>query len=302
MSAPPSNDAGKESCEGLCSSCADKGSCDDPRAMQNGTEDRMTRIKHKIVIGSGKGGVGKSTVTVNLAAALQNRGFKVGILDADITGPNIPKLLGIEDQKMTAGPEGLEPADAAGIKVVSMALLLKSRDSPVVWRGPMKMAALKQFVSDVNWGDLDFLLVDLPPGTSDEPISVAQLIAGLDGAIIVTTPQEVALLDSRKAVNMFLMMNVPMLGIIENMSGLICPHCGERIEVFKTGGGESAAKELNVPFLGAIPLDVEIGRLGDMGKTFTKNETPAAKAFDTIVGAILVRLYGSEAPSLHQNL
>ncbi len=302
MTTPQSNDAGIESCEGLCSSCADKGSCEDPRAMQNETEDRMTRMKHKIVIGSGKGGVGKSTVTVNLAAALQNRGFKVGILDADITGPNIPKLLGIEDQKMTAGPEGLEPANAAGIKVVSMALLLTSRDSPVVWRGPMKMGALKQFVTDVNWGDLDFLLVDLPPGTSDEPISIAQLITGLDGAIIVTTPQEVALLDSRKAVNMFLMMNVPMLGIIENMSGLICPHCGERIDVFKTGGGESAAKELDVPFLGAIPLDAEIGRLGDMGQTFTKNETPAAKAFDKVVDAILVRLNGSEAPSLHQNL
>jgi Mrp family chromosome partitioning ATPase len=164
------------------------------------------------------------------------------------------------------------------------------------------MAALKQFVSDVNRGDLDFLLVDLPPGTSDEPISVAQLISGLDGAIIVTTPQEVALLDSRKAVNMFLMMNVPMLGIVENMSGLICPHCGERIEVFKTGGLEKAAEELDVPFLGAIPMDAEIGRLGDMGQTFAKNETLAAKAFDKIVGAILARLSGSDAPSLDQNL
>jgi len=250
----------------------------------------MTRIKHKIVIGSGKGGVGKSTVTVNLAATLQSRGFKVGILDADITGPNIPKLLGIEDQKMMAGPEGLEPADAAGIKAVSMALLLKSRDSPVVWRGPMKMSALKQFVSDVHWGDLDFLLVDLPPGTSDEPISVAQLVSGLDGVIIVTTPQEVALLDSRKAVNMFLMMNVKVLGIVENMSGLICPHCGEKIEVFKTGGGEKAAEELEVPFLGGIPLDAEIGRLGDMGKTFTENKTSAAKAFDKVVDAVLARL------------
>ena len=301
MSVPLSNDVGLESCDGLCSSCADQGSCDDPRALQNETEDRMTRIEHKIVIGSGKGGVGKSTVTVNLAAALQCRGFKVGILDADITGPNIPKLLGIEDQKMMAGPCGLEPADAVGIKVVSMALLLKSRDSPVVWRGPMKMAALKQFVSDVNWGDLDFLLVDLPPGTSDEPISVSQLITGLDGAIIVTTPQEVALLDSRKAVNMFLMMNVQVLGIVENMSGLVCPHCGEKIEVFKRGGGEIAAEELEVPFLGAIPLDAEIGRLGDMGKTFTKKETQAAKAFDQIVGAILVRLHG-KAPSPNQNL
>jgi ATP-binding protein involved in chromosome partitioning len=252
----------------------------------------MDRIKHKIVIGSGKGGVGKSTVAVNLATALQSRGFKVGILDADITGPDIPKLLGIEDLRLMAGPEGLEPADARGLKVISMALLLESRDSAVVWRGPMKMAALKQFVSDVNWGDLDFLLVDLPPGTSDEPISTVQLISGLDGAIIVTTPQDVALLDSRKAVNMFLKMDVPVLGIVENMSGLICPHCGERIEVFKAGGGERAAKELGVPFLGAIPLDVEIGRLGDLGQAFAGGKTPAANAFDHIVEAILLRLSG----------
>lgn len=302
MSAPQSNEADEKSCDGLCSSCTDKMSCDDPRAQQKETADRMIRIKHKIVVGSGKGGVGKSTVTVNLAAALQSRGYKVGILDADITGPNIPKLLGIENVKLMAGPEGLQPADASGIKTVSMALLLKNRESPVVWRGPMKMAALKQFVSDVNWGDLDFLLVDLPPGTSDEPISAAQLISGLDGAIIVTTPQEVALLDSRKAVNMFLMMNVPMLGIIENMSGLICPHCGKMIDVFKTGGVENAAKELDVPFLGAIPLDAEISRLGDMGKTFTKNETAAAKAFDKVVDAILIRLMGQLAPSPDQNL
>jgi Mrp family chromosome partitioning ATPase len=189
--------------------------------------------------------------------------------------------------------EGLEPADANGIKAVSMALLLKSPDSPVVWRGPMKMAALKQFVSEVNWGDLDFLLVDLPPGTSDEPISISQLIPGLDGIVIVTTPQEVALLDSRKAVNMFLMMDVPMLGIIENMSGLICPHCGGRIEVFKTGGGEKAAGELNVPFLGAIPLDAEIGRLGDLGIAFEGKRTPAAEAFEGIVSRILQGLSGA---------
>jgi len=278
-------------CDGSCGSCQEKESCTDPRALQLETEDRMAKIKHKIVVGSGKGGVGKSTVTVNLAAALQGRGYKVGILDADITGPNIPKLLGIEDQQLLSGPNGLEPANASGMKVISMALLLKSRDSAVVWRGPMKMAALKQFISEVNWGDLDFLLVDLPPGTSDEPISAAQLISGLDGAIVVTTPQEVALLDSRKAVNMFRLMEVRVLGIVENMSGLVCPHCGEKIEVFKTGGGERAAQELDVPFLGAIPLDAEIGRLGDMGQTFTTKETPAAAAFDQVVGAVLARLH-----------
>jgi len=286
-----------EHCDGICGSCQEKESCTDPMALQLETKDRMAKIKHKIVVGSGKGGVGKSTVTVNLAAALQSRGFKVGILDADITGPDIPKLLGIEDQKLAASPDGLEPADAAGIKVVSMALLIKSRDSPVVWRGPMKMAALQQFVSDVHWGDLDFLLIDLPPGTSDEPISAVQLIGGLDGAVIVTTPQEVALLDSRKAVNMFLMMNVRVLGIVENMSGLVCPHCGKMIEVFNIGGGERAASDLNVPFLGAIPLDTEIGRLGDMGQTFTETNTSAAKTFNRIIAAILAKLDDSNAIS-----
>lgn len=281
-----------ESCDGACSSCQEKESCGDPRTLQSETADRMSRIKHKIVVGSGKGGVGKSTVTVNLAAALQSRGYRVGILDADITGPDIPKLLGIEDKHLMGGENGLIPADAGGLKVISMALLLKSRDSAVVWRGPMKMAALKQFLSDVDWGDLDFLIVDLPPGTSDEPISIVQLIPGLDGAVIVTTPQEVALLDSRKAVNMFLMMRVPVLGIVENMSGLICPHCGEEIDVFKRGNGQKAARELDVPFLGSIPMEAEIGRLGDMGKAFAGGKTPAANAFAQIVKAVLKELSG----------
>ena len=279
----------KESCDGSCESCGERSTCADPRA-QDETSIRMGRIKHKIVVGSGKGGVGKSTVTVNLAVALKRRGYSVGIMDADITGPCIPKLMGIEDKKVLPGDEGIEPADADGVKVMSMALLLESRDSAVVWRGPMKMGALKQFLSEVNWGDLDFLLVDLPPGTSDEPISAVQLIPNLDGAIIVTTPQEVALLDSRKAVNMFLMMNVRVLGIIENMSGLICPHCGELINVFKTGGGEKTTKDLNVPFLGAIPLDEEIGRLGDLGQAFTGRDTSAAKAFDQVIEVILQKL------------
>jgi Mrp family chromosome partitioning ATPase len=198
--------------------------------------------------------------------------------------------MGIEDKKVRPGEEGIEPVDADGVKVISMALLLESRDSAVVWRGPMKMGALKQFLTEVNWGDLDFLLVDLPPGTSDEPISAVQLIQDLDGAIIVTTPQEVALLDSRKAVNMFLMMKVPVLGIVENMSGLRCPRCGEIIEVFKTGGGEKAARELDVDFLGSIPLDPEIGRLGDKGVAFEGQKTDAGEAFEKIVSEILQKL------------
>ncbi|VVB72733.1 Iron-sulfur cluster carrier protein [uncultured archaeon] len=227
-----------------CEACAQKGSCKDQGAGA-GNEcivDRMARIKHKIIIASGKGGVGKSTVSVNLARALKMKGYRVGILDADITGPDIPKLLGIEDLKLTQGEEGIEPVSSDGIKAASMALVLSRRASPVVWRGPMKMAAIKQFIQDVNWGDLDFLIIDLPPGTSDEPLSVLQLIPDLAGAIIVTTPQEVSLLDSRKAVNMVKAMKLPVLGVVENMSGLTCPHCGKTINMFGSGGGQKMAE------------------------------------------------------------
>jgi ATP-binding protein involved in chromosome partitioning len=272
-----------------CDSCAQKDSCKDKGAEKVGTciVDRMARIKHKIIIASGKGGVGKSTVSVNLARALQMKGFRVGVLDADITGPDIPKLLGIEDQKLMQGPEGIEPADADGIKAASMALILSSRDSPVVWRGPMKMAAIKQFIQDVNWGDLDFLIIDLPPGTSDEPLSVLQLIPDLAGAIIVTTPQEVSLLDSRKAVNMVKAMKLPVLGIVENMSGLKCPHCQETINIFSSGGGQRMAEEVDVPFLGSIPIDPQVCAMGDTGQTFVECKTQAGESFGRIVERLL---------------
>jgi len=272
-----------------CDSCAQKGSCKDQSVGQECTckVDRMAKIKHKIIIASGKGGVGKSTISVNLARALQMKGLQVGILDGDITGPDIPKLLGIEEAKLMQGQDGIEPARAEGIKAASMALILSSRETPVVWRGPMKMAAIKQFIQDVNWGDLDFLLIDLPPGTSDEPLSVVQLIPELAGAIIVTTPQEVALLDSRKAVNMVKTMKLPVLGIIENMSGLVCPHCKESISIFGAGGGERMAKEMNVPFLGAIPIDPSVCALGDRGRTFVESETLAGRSFNKIVERLL---------------
>jgi len=272
-----------------CDSCAQKGSCKDQSDGQECTckVDRMAKIKHKIIIASGKGGVGKSTVSVNLGRALQMKGLQVGILDGDITGPDIPKLLGIEDARLKQGPEGIEPAQAEGIKAASMALILTSRDTPVVWRGPMKMAAIKQFIQDVNWGDLDFLLVDMPPGTSDEPLSVVQLIPELAGAIIVTTPQDVALLDSRKAVNMVKAMKLPVLGIVENMSGLVCPHCGESISIFGSGGGEKMAEEMDVPFLGAIPMDPTVCALGDRGETFVQSGTVASGSFNKIVERLL---------------
>jgi Mrp family chromosome partitioning ATPase len=251
---------------------------------------RMGRVKHKIMVASGKGGVGKSTVAVNLARSLQARGYRVGVLDADITGPSTAKLLGVETSRLSAGPEGIEPVDSRGVKVISMAFALSGPDSAVVWRGPMKMAAIKQFLSDVSWGDLDYLIIDLPPGTSDEPLSVVQLLPDLSGAVIVTTPQEVALLDSRKAVNMAKSMKVPILGIVENMSGLVCPHCGEVLEIFKTGGGERAAKELDVPFLGAIPLDPEVAPLGDDGVAFVERKTAARDGFEKVVERILQEL------------
>lgn len=273
-----------------CDACSLRGTCGDKEKADSCVIDRMNRIKHKIIIASGKGGVGKSTVSVNLAWAFKSKGYSVGLLDADITGPSIPKLLGIENQKMKKGPDGVRPGDASGIKVASMALLLPSRDSPVVWRGPMKMAAIRQFVQDVLWGDLDFLLIDLPPGTSDEPLSVIQLIPEMTGAIIVTTPQEVSLLDSRKAVNMVKSMGVPVLGIIENMSGLLCPHCGGAIDIFSIGGGKKAAEELDVPFLGAIPLDPEVSVLGDRGTPFVDRATRAEGSFKKIVDRLLERV------------
>lgn len=276
-----------------CETCLKTGSCKD---QNSGKEceclsDRMVLVKHKIIIASGKGGVGKSTVSVNLARSLQLRGFRVGVLDADITGPDVPKLLGIENQKLTQGSDGIEPANADGIKAASMALILSSRDSPVVWRGPMKMAAIKQFIQDVNWGSLDFLLIDLPPGTSDEPLSVLQLIPELAGAIIVTTPQDVSLLDSRKAVNMVKGMKLPVLGIVENMSGFKCPHCQEIINIFSNGGGQRMAEEMDVPFLGAIPMDPLVCSLGDSGETFVESETPAGESFGQVVENLLKMFY-----------
>jgi Mrp family chromosome partitioning ATPase len=261
--------------------------------------DRLHTIKHRIMVMSGKGGVGKSTVSVNLAWALAQRGYEVGLLDADIHGPNIPLMLGVEGRHLAMSPDGIEPLKVRpGMKVVSMSFLLQSSDTPVIWRGPLKMGALRQFLSEVNWGKLDFLVVDLPPGTGDEPLSIAQLIKKMDGSLIVTTPQDVALLDSRKSVNFSKKLGVPVIGIIENMGGLICPHCGEVVNLFKVGGGEKAARELEVPFLGRIPLDPQVVELGDEGKTLVGEipDSPVSRAFQTIVDGVLEKVgEGAEA-------
>jgi Mrp family chromosome partitioning ATPase len=240
---------------------------------------RMSRIKHKIVVMSGK-----STISTNLACVLAEDG-PAGIVDADVTGPDIAKMMGVEDAQVKATDTGLEPTTGpAGVRVISMAQMI-DRDTAVVWRGPLKIKALKQMLSDVEWGDLDYLVIDLPPGTSDEPLSVAQEIPDADGAVVVTTPQEVSLLDVRKSIAFARAVKMDILGVIENMSGFVCPHCGQETAIFKVGGGEAAAKELGLPFLGRIPLDPQIVIGGDAGTPFVLEhpDSPAAKAFREIV-------------------
>lgn len=251
--------------------------------------ENLQKIKHKIVIMSGKGGVGKSTVATNLAFSLSMHGTEVGLLDVDIHGPNIPKMLGIEDEHITADENGIFPIQVPpNLKVMSMAFLISNKDAPIIWRGPVKMGAIRQFLGEVYWGDLDYLIIDLPPGTGDEPLSIAQLIPNSSGAVIVTTPQDVALLDSRKAVTFARTLNMPIIGIIENMSGFVCPHCSKTINLFKSGGGQKAALELTVPFLGKVPIDPKIVETGDSGRPFVLeySKSESAKVFSEIVKKI----------------
>jgi len=223
----------------------------------------LVKIRHKIVIFSGKGGVGKTTVACNLSYALIKDGFKVGLLDADITGPNIPKMIGLEGQPLANSEEEVIPLNKDGLKAISIALLIPF-GTPVIWRGPLRSTALSQFLGDVVWGELDFLIADLPPGTGDEVLTVAQKMEP-DMAIIVTTPQEMALIDSRRATNMAKKLNISHIGIVENMSGLICPKCGYEIDLFGKGGGKKEAEELGVLYLGDIPIDSEAREKADEG-------------------------------------
>ena len=252
---------------------------------------RMGKVKHKIAVISGKGGVGKTLVAVNLAATLaKGNGFgKIGLLDADIHGPCVPKMLGLKGSKLESGPPGIMPVlSDSGIKVVSMAFLLPNDDAPVVWRGPVKMGAIKQLLSEVAWGTLDYLLVDLPPGTGDEPLTVLQLLPEADGVVIVTIPSEVSGDVVRKAVTFARMLSVPVIGIVENMSGLVCPHCGKEIEVFSGGMGRRVAEEMGVPFLGSIPMDPEIAESSDSGTPFVLRhpDSVSSKAFSDVVTRI----------------
>jgi ATP-binding protein involved in chromosome partitioning len=246
---------------------------------------RMEKIKHKVAIISGKGGVGKSTITVNLAAAFALNGKKVGLLDADIHGPSVPKLLGLTGQQLKVGPPGAFPVTGPfGMKVVSIDFFLPG-ETPTIWRGPLKMTAIRQFLSDIVWGELDFLFIDLPPGTGDEPLSVAQLLPEIDGVVIVTMPSELSAAVVQKAITFARRLNMPIIGVVENMSGFICPHCGTKSDIFQSGGGEKMAQEANVPFLGSIPIDPQIGVDSDKGEPFViaHPDSAATKAFIDIV-------------------
>ena len=252
---------------------------------------RMADVKHKIAVISGKGGVGKSLITVNLAVALASHGHphSVGILDADIHGPCVPKMLGIRGQQITPYRGGVSLAiGPLGIKVMSMDFLMEKDETPVVWRGPLKMHAIRQFLSESNWGRLDYLLIDLPPGTGDEPLSVLQLLPDMDGVVVVTIPSEVSQIVVKKAITFARMLKIPVIGVIENMSGFVCPKCGAETEIFNVGGGQKVAKDLDVPFLGKIPLDPRICDDSDKGMPFIvhHSDSPAARAFMEIVGKI----------------
>jgi len=252
--------------------------------------ERMEQIHHKLLVLSGKGGVGKSTVAANLATALARAGKRVGLLDVDVHGPSIPKLMGLEGLPAVGDEEHLLPVRSAeGVKVMSIGFLLPGRDVAVVWRGPRKYHLIRQFLQQVEWGELDFLVIDAPPGTGDEPLAVAELVRPRISAVLVTTPQDLAVADVRRSVKFCDEVCLPVIGILENMSGLDCPACGHRIELFKSGGGEKLAKAAGIRFLGRIPIDPEIVNCGDSGKPFAASPTtsPTARAFARAIEPIL---------------
>ena len=246
-------------------------------------------VKHIIAVASGKGGVGKSTVSANLSVALAQTGVKVGLMDADIYGPNIPMMMGVPKPPEKEGDK-IKPAEAHGVKIISMGFFVPE-ETAIVWRGPMVHTAIQQFFRDVLWGELDYLLVDLPPGTGDAQLSLSQIVP-LTGVVTVTTPQEVALYDVRKGLMMFKKVNVPLLGVIENMSFFVCGHCGERTEIFSFAGGERAAKKFEIPFLGRIPLDPAIREGGDAGRPIVVSDpnSPLTLAFQGVAEALLTRV------------
>ncbi len=255
-------------------------------AQDKKIREHMDKIGRKILIMSGKGGVGKTTVTVNLANALVDAGCTVGVLDTDLHGPNVAKMLGCEDGRLDSydGVSFIPVEARPGLKVVSLSFAIPDPDAPIVWRGPMKMSAIRQFLADVDWGVLDYLLIDSPPGTGDEQLTVCQSIPEMTGSVIVTTPQAVAVLDARRSVNFSRKLGVAILGVVENMSGLFCPECNTEIPVFGIGGGKKMAEDMHVPFLGRIPLEIPLREAEDGGTSWVSAspESPSAKAFKNI--------------------
>jgi ATP-binding protein involved in chromosome partitioning len=260
------------------------------RATPQQAEAILPNVKNVIAVGSGKGGVGKSTVSVNLAVALAQAGARVGLLDADITGPNIPMMLGVTGQPKASENNKITPLERHGVKCISIQFFVPE-GQPIVWRGPLVGGAIQQFLRDVEWGDLDYLVVDLPPGTSDAQLTLAQSVP-LSGAVLVTTPQEVALSDVGKALAMFKRLSVPILGLVENMTAFACPHCGELTEIFGRGGGERFCQEHGIDFLGGVPLDVTVRQGGDVGvpAVAQREPGPAARALTAIAGAVAARM------------
>ncbi|MEO6486658.1 MAG: Mrp/NBP35 family ATP-binding protein [Thermoanaerobaculia bacterium] len=272
-----------------------------PAAGTSAPSRILPGVKYTIAVASGKGGVGKSTVSTNLALAIRALGYTVGLLDADIYGPSQQMMLGIEGRPTVGDDEKIIPMENHGIKTMSLGLIT-SPDEPVIWRGPMVMKALDQFLTDVNWGTLDFMILDLPPGTGDAQLTLTQKVP-LTGAVVVTTPQDVALIDARKGLAMFRKVNVPVLGIVENMSYFICRHCGEREEIFGHGGGKKTAEMLGVPFLGEVPIDPQVVVGGDSGQPIVvlEPESPAAKAFVHLAKLVIAQVESGHAGHTHDH-
>ena len=275
-----------DKCQGSGCSAADQSAAREQQEAE--VKGSLEKIKHKFLVMSGKGGVGKTSVSVNLSMALAKKGYKVGLMDVDIHGPDVPRMLGLKGMLDLNEQRKLTPMSfSENLTAVSLESLIPNKDDAIIWRGPMKHQVIRQFISDVEWGELDHLIIDSPPGTGDEPLSVAQTISDAR-AIIVTTPQEISLADVRKSINFCKTVNLEIFGIIENMSGFDCPHCGETVDIFGSGGGEKTAVAFNIPFLGKIPFDPKVVSCGDSGSSYqdTYPDSDVTKAFAAVVGEI----------------
>ncbi|MFW8601758.1 P-loop NTPase [Desulfobacterota bacterium M19] len=284
------------SCSSQSASCGSGPSQSDMQAQiaqqENEIKVSLGKIAHKILVMSGKGGVGKSTVSTNLALGLANRGFKVGLMDVDLHGPDVCRMLNLNENLKDASMDqgALVPTMRVGdnLKVISLEYMMEDRDDPIIWRGPLKIQAIRQFIADMDWGELDYLIIDAPPGTGDEPLTIADTIKDAQ-ALVVTTPQDVALADVRKSINFCNHVKMKIIGLVENMSGLICPHCNNVVEVFKSGGGERTARDFDINFMGRIPMDPRVVIGGDEGSPYltSTSDSPAVKAFGALIDNVV---------------